>query len=96
MPPTHADGSLNGVLQVWRINNFRKEALDPELIGLFYAGDAYIVLHKYEEQNKEVVTIYHWHGRLCSTDERGSAALLVRAMDDDEYGGNARQEVALK
>ena len=81
-----------GSLQVWRVANFRKVPLDEGSFGEFYAGDCYIVLFKYIEANKEEVTLYHWHGRLCSADERGSAALLVRTMDDDDYGGNARQE----
>ena len=85
-------GHGDATLKVWVVANFRKVEVEPEMMGLFQAGDCYIVLFRYMEDNKEVVTIYHWHGRMCSADERGSAALLVRTMDDDWYGGNARQE----
>ena len=85
-------GRGEAVLKVWVVANFRKVEVVPELMGQFQAGDCYIVLFRYVEDNKEVVVIYHWHGRMCSADERGSAALLVRTMDDDWFGGNARQE----
>ena len=81
-----------GQLSIWRIWNFRKVPLEPELYGLFFAGDCYIVCFKFERWGKEEVLLYHWHGRLSSADERGSAALLVRTMDDEDFGGNAIQE----
>lgn len=80
-----------GQLRIWRIVNFRKVEVDDAMHGVFHAGDSYIVLFTYEVNNKPVVIIYYWLGRLSTSDEKGSAALLVRTMDDEEYGGNARQ-----
>ena len=54
--------------------------------GQFFGGDSYIVLYKYNANNREEAMIYFWQGRDSSKDEIGASALLAKDLDD-ELGG---------
>ena len=76
-----------GTLVVYRIFNFKKVELSAQTHGLFYAGDCYIVMFTYfDERNKKCIDLYFWLGRLSSSDEKGSAALLTRELDEEHDG----------
>ena len=83
------DGSGN--ITIWRIENFQKVAVAKEQYGQFYSGDAYIILYEYKDKrNTDRSIIYFWLGNNSSTDEKGSAALLTKELDD-EMGGRPLQ-----
>ena len=82
------DGS--GKTDVYRVEGFEKVAIDESMHGQFFAGDSYIVLYTYTQQNKQRYIIYFWLGAQSSQDEKGAAAILVTKMDD-ELGGAATQ-----
>ena len=57
--------------------------------GQFYSGDSYIVNYTFEDTkraNKFTQYLYFWLGLHSSNDEKGAAALLVKAMDDEAQG----------
>jgi ribosomal protein S27AE len=51
---------------------------------IFTTGDAYLVV------NKEKQMVYIWLGSKCSVDEKGTAAVEARRIDDTEFAGNAK------
>lgn len=82
--------SLEGSVEIWRINDFKKEPLDKNLYGQFWAGDSFIVLYTYKINSKTAWIIYFWQGRDSSLDEKGTSALLAKEIDD-ELGGDPVQ-----
>jgi len=82
--------SLEGTVEIWRINDFKKEPLDKNLYGQFWAGDSFLVLYTYKINSKTAWIIYFWQGRDSSLDEKGASALLAKEMDD-ELGGDPVQ-----
>lgn len=79
------------VVNIWRIKDLKKEALDESLWGQFWAGDAFIILYKYKiNPSKDGHFIYFWQGRDASIDEKGASALLAKDLDD-EMGGDPVQ-----
>lgn len=82
--------SIDGKVEVWRVNNFKREAMDPSLYGQFWAGDSFIVLYSYKVNTKDAWIIYFWQGRDSSIDEKGASALIAKEMDD-ELGGDPVQ-----
>lgn len=50
-----------GTVDIWRIENFELVPVDPELHGMFFGGDSYVL--KYNYQNKrggQGYVIYYW------------------------------------
>lgn len=82
--------NLDGTVEIWRINNFKKEPLDKSLYGQFWAGDSFIVLYTYKINTKTAWIIYFWQGRDSSQDEKGASALFAKELDD-ELGGDPVQ-----
>lgn len=83
------DGS--GAVTIYRIENFQKVEIAKEQYGQFYSGDSYIVLYEYKDKrNTDKSIIYFWLGQNSSADERGSAALLTKELDD-QLGGRGLQ-----
>jgi villin 1/advillin len=62
----------------------------PELNGIFYGGDSYILKYTYMKSGKECYIFYFWQGNKSSNDEKGASALLTVKMDD-EIGGAGTQ-----
>lgn len=59
--PDNGDGSV----EIWRIENFKLVPVDPEMHGMFFGGDSYVL--KYNYQNKRGgngFVIYYWQVRL--------------------------------
>jgi len=75
------DGS--GTVKIWRIENMEKAEVEESQYGQFYGGDSYIILYTYQKGGAEEYIIYFWLGRESSQDEKGAAALLTKALDDE-------------
>ncbi|KAL7391201.1 hypothetical protein ABVT39_005954 [Epinephelus coioides] len=70
-------------LQVWRVENMDLVPVPESLIGGFYTGDAYLILHSTETRGgKMQYDLHYWQGSLCSQDESASAAIFAVQMDD--------------
>lgn len=53
-----------GAVQIWRIESFELEEVEPEDYGQFYAGDCYIVFYTYGNGSKHI--IYFWLGQVSA------------------------------
>uniref|UniRef100_A0A1B0GQK7 Gelsolin-like domain-containing protein n=1 Tax=Phlebotomus papatasi TaxID=29031 RepID=A0A1B0GQK7_PHLPP len=65
-----------GEVEVWRVEDFDLVPVDPELYGMFFGGDSYVI--KYEYRNKrggQGHIIYFWQGKHSSTDEKAASAI---------------------
>jgi len=76
----------SGKVEIWRIENLNKVPVEPSTYGQFYSGDSYIILYSYKIANKNAWIIYFWQGRNSSTDEKATAALLAKDLDDSLGG----------
>ncbi|KAE8293809.1 Adseverin Gelsolin-like protein Scinderin [Larimichthys crocea] len=82
------DGS--GKVQIWRVEEGDKAAVDPSTYGQFFGGDCYLVLYSYNDGGREKHIIYTWQGQKCSKDELTASAFLTVTLDDS-MGGVATQ-----
>ncbi|EGG25050.1 villin [Cavenderia fasciculata] len=73
-------------LQIWRVEDFTKVAIDPSQHGQFYSGDSYLILYTYTYKNKDNFLIYFWQGKNSSINEKGTSALLTMELDDTLKG----------
>lgn len=83
------DGS--GDLTVWRIQNFKMVEVPKSTHGQFFSGDSYVLLYSYggnPAAGKDHINhiIYFWQGSSSSTDEKSSAALHAKELDDSMGG----------
>ena len=53
-----------GKVEIWRIENFEPQPVNPELYGQFYSGDCYIILYTYLQKNKKKYILYFWLGQV--------------------------------
>ena len=83
------DGS--GDLKIWRIQNFKMVEVPKNTYGQFFSGDSYVLLYSYggnPAAGKPHINhiIYFWQGSGSSTDEKSSAALHAKELDDSMGG----------
>lgn len=83
------DGS--GKVEVFVVNNFKLEEVPVEKHGEFFGGDSYVICYTYLLNGREQAMIYFWLGQDSTADERGTAALLTKEMDDNKFRGAATQ-----
>lgn len=73
--PDNGDGSV----EIWRIENFNLVPVDPEMHGMFFGGDSYVL--KYHYQNKrggQGYIIYYWQVKLiCPGNELRTKTVFV-------------------
>ncbi|MBN3308433.1 VILI protein, partial [Amia calva] len=82
------DGS--GEAEVWRIEDLELVPVDKKWLGHFYGGDCYLILYKYEVNNKLHYILYVWQGRHASIDEVTASAFQAVALDQ-KYNGEPVQ-----
>lgn len=82
------DGTGN--LKIWVIQNFEKVPVPQSHYGQFHSGDSYILLYTYSKNRAEQYIIYFWLGNDSTVDEKASAALLSKELDDS-FGGKPIQ-----
>ncbi|XP_062892847.1 capping protein (actin filament), gelsolin-like b [Mobula hypostoma] len=70
-------------LQVWRVVKMKLVPVPKGEFGTFFTGDAYLVLHRGDEERSHV---HIWHGEKASTDEKGASALFATQLDDSLGG----------
>ena len=70
-------------LQIWRIENFKLQPIQPTHHGSFYSGDAYLILKtKLWKSGNFAWDLHFWLGKDSSQDEQGAAAILAIQLDD--------------
>ncbi|KTG04939.1 hypothetical protein cypCar_00002453 [Cyprinus carpio] len=65
-------------LWVWRVEKMKAVLLDPSQRGIFYNGDAYIVL---SNRGKNGSDLHMWMGEKSSRDEQCACAMLATQLD---------------
>lgn len=81
MPEWDGAGEEVGT-QVWRIEQFKVKHWDKTKYGSFYAGDSFIVLDTYLDENEKKYNVHFWLGEHTSQDEAGAAAIKTVELDD--------------
>ncbi|XP_075906777.1 capping protein (actin filament), gelsolin-like b [Nelusetta ayraudi] len=66
-------------LWVWRVEKMKAVLLEPSLVGAFYNGDSYLVLHNPQEGDRE---LHMWIGEKSSSDESVACAMLATQLDN--------------
>ncbi|XP_043554756.1 adseverin-like [Chiloscyllium plagiosum] len=77
------DGS--GKVQIWRIEEFTKQPVDPSSYGQFYGEDCYIILYTYKSDGSTKHIIYTWQGLKATNDELGASAYLTFQLDKEMH-----------
>ncbi|XP_060723273.1 scinderin like b [Tachysurus vachellii] len=85
------DGS--GKVQIWRVEDGARVAVDPSSYGQFYGGDCYIILYSYKQGSREQHIIYTWQGLKCTQDELAASAFLTVQLDDSMGGAPVQVRV---
>ncbi|NXD73014.1 CAPG protein, partial [Eolophus roseicapillus] len=65
-------------LHVWRVEKLRPVEVPERSWGVFFSGDAYLVLHNGPEERAH---LHLWLGRDSSQDEQGACALLSTQLN---------------
>ncbi|XP_076601485.1 scinderin like b isoform X1 [Chaetodon auriga] len=82
-----------GKVQIWRVENGEKVAVDPSSYGHFYGGDCYLILYSYRLGGREQHIIYTWQGLKCTQDELAGSAFLTVKLDDSMGGSPVQVRV---
>ncbi|XP_021836754.1 villin-4 isoform X2 [Spinacia oleracea] len=69
-----------GHLQVWRVNDSKKNLLSASEQSKFYSGDCYIFQYSYPGEDKEEHLIGTWFGKQSIEEEQTSATTLASKM----------------
>eukprot|EP01117_Protostelium_nocturnum_P010235 TRINITY_DN3673_c0_g1_i1.p1 TRINITY_DN3673_c0_g1~~TRINITY_DN3673_c0_g1_i1.p1 ORF type:complete len:1790 (-),score=878.49 TRINITY_DN3673_c0_g1_i1:11-5380(-) len=88
-PPLKEEVNIDdgkGKIQMWRVEENRKIAIEEEYLGELYSGESYLILYSYIFKNKDCFLIYFWQGRNSSVMEKGTSALLTMELDDTLKG----------
>ncbi|XP_069052338.1 villin-1 [Lepisosteus oculatus] len=79
-----------GEAEVWRIEDLEPVPVEKKWLGHFYGGDCYLILYKYEVNNKLNYILYIWQGRHASKDEITASAYQAVILDQ-KYDGKPVQ-----
>ncbi|XP_041948303.1 macrophage-capping protein-like isoform X1 [Alosa sapidissima] len=65
-------------LRAWRVEKMKAMPLESERLGVFFNGDAYLVL---SNRGEEGADLHMWMGEKSSRDEQGACAMLAIQLD---------------
>ncbi|KAM9459982.1 gelsolin-like isoform 1-T1 [Salvelinus alpinus] len=82
-----------GKVQIWRVEDGDKVAVDPSSYGQFYGGDCYLILYSYKLGGREQHIIYTWQGLKCTQDELAASAFMTVKLDDSMGGAPVQVRV---
>uniref|UniRef100_A0A8C7PGH3 Macrophage-capping protein n=1 Tax=Oncorhynchus mykiss TaxID=8022 RepID=A0A8C7PGH3_ONCMY len=82
-----------GKVQIWRVEDGDKVAVDPSSYGQFYGGDCYLILYSYRLGGREQHIIYTWSGLKCTQDELAASAFMTVKLDDSMGGAPVQVRV---
>ncbi|KAJ3444584.1 villin [Anaeramoeba flamelloides] len=84
------DGS--GKSTIWWVDQNNKYPLEERYYGHFCQHQSYLIHYKYvPEQGKEYHCLFFWQGRDSPITEKGASAVLTIEMDNNTFGGEAKQ-----
>lgn len=79
-----------GDVEIWRVEDHDLYPLEPNLHGVFFSGDSYVIKYSFMANWKRQIIIYFWQGTKSSIDEKAASAMLADQMDK-KLGGIATQ-----
>ncbi|KAM4687603.1 scinderin-like [Discoglossus pictus] len=79
-----------GDVEIWRVENNGRVAVDPETYGQFYGGDCYIILYS----GRKGKIIYTWQGTYATKDELICSAFLTVQLDRSMKAGATQVRVS--
>jgi len=71
-----------GQIEMFRVENFELEPVDPSCHGNLFGGDSYVIKYTYDRG----AIIYFWQGAASSQDERAAAAIHAVRLDNEMNG----------
>ncbi|XP_024086228.1 gelsolin, cytoplasmic [Cimex lectularius] len=80
----------NGIVQVFRVQNFELLPVEEENYGIFFGGDSYVIKYEYNSEFGRKYIIYYWQGKDSTADEKVASAMQAVKLDN-ELGGRAIQ-----
>lgn len=90
--PDNGEGEIEAV---WRIENFDLAEISPEMYGMFYGGDSYVIKYHYvNKRGGQGYVIYYWQGKESTSDERAAAAIHAVRLDREMHGKAVLARVA--
>lgn len=82
----HATGEVD----IWRVENLKRVAIDRAQFGQFYSGDSYVILYKYRLKNRDAAILYFWQVRMQThTAMRRMAVPLIATIRLDHSAHSA-------
>ncbi|RMX55561.1 hypothetical protein pdam_00001693 [Pocillopora damicornis] len=79
-----------GDVEIWRVEDHDLVSWEPNLHGVFFSGDSYVIKYSFTANWRRQIIIYFWQGARSSLDERAASAMLADQMDKN-LGGIATQ-----
>lgn len=84
-----------GAVDVWRVDKMDLAPVDPDMIGIFFGGDSYVIRYHYEnKRGGQGDVIYYWQGKKSSLDEKAVAAIHAVRLDNELNGTAIQVRVA--
>lgn len=77
------------MMQIWRVEGFRRKEINREDYGQFYGGDCYVIM--YTPSNSRNHILYYWKGSKASRDEVTALPLLTKEAHEKECDENSTQ-----
>ncbi|XP_029846708.2 advillin [Ixodes scapularis] len=91
-PTLHSNPALSAQMQVvddgtgkrevFRVRNLNLVSVELRDHGKFFSNGCYVIVYIYDSGTKEDCIVYYWLGQNASTDDKRTAALKARELDD--------------
>ncbi|XP_045392618.1 villin-like protein isoform X2 [Lemur catta] len=87
------DGS--GKVEVWCIQDLRRQPVDPKHHGQLYAGNCYLVLYTYQKLGRVQYILYLWQGHQAAADEIKALNCNAEELDAMYRGALVQEHVTI-
>uniref|UniRef100_A0A8C8ZQ89 Villin like n=1 Tax=Prolemur simus TaxID=1328070 RepID=A0A8C8ZQ89_PROSS len=87
------DGS--GKVEVWCIQDLRRQPVDPKHHGQLYAGNCYLVLYTYQKLGRVQYILYLWQGHQAPADEIKALNCNAEELDAMYRGALVQEHVTM-
>ncbi|XP_034847960.1 villin-like protein [Mirounga leonina] len=85
----------SGKVEVWCIQDLRRQPVDPKHHGQLYAGSCYLVLYTYQKMGRVQYLLYLWQGHQATTREISTLNCHAEQLDLMYRGALVREHVTM-
>ncbi|XP_077929772.1 villin-like protein isoform X5 [Halichoerus grypus] len=85
----------SGKVEVWCIQDLRRQPVDPKHHGQLYAGSCYLVLYTYQKMGRVQYLLYLWQGHQATTREISTLHCHAEQLDLMYRGALVREHVTM-